>query len=103
MLVIKDNTSLNTSYANAVADKWTQKKIVTAEKTIQRIWQISNRAEQSKRKKRTNYPSGKRNARQEKFPDWVDQPKDEKQISSEKEVEIDRRFREYLAGRGGDI
>ncbi|HAP7474952.1 TPA: Replication initiation and membrane attachment, partial [Enterococcus faecium] len=47
--------------------------------------------------------TGKRNVRREKLPDWVNQPKDEKQISSEKKAEIDRRFKEYLAKKEGDI
>ncbi|MGC3637044.1 DNA replication protein DnaD, partial [Enterococcus faecium] len=36
--------------------------------------------------------NAKRNVRREKLPDWVNQPKEEKQNSSEKKAEIDRRF-----------
>ena len=103
VLVIKNNASLNASYVNTVANEWAQKKIATAEEAIQHIRQISNQAKQSKQKKQTNYPNGKRNVRREKLPDWVNQPKDEKQISSEKKAEIDRRFKEYLAKKEGDI
>lgn len=99
VLVIKNNASLNASYVNTVANEWAQKKIATAEEAIQHIRQISNQAKQSKQKKQTNYQTGKRNVRREKLPDWVNQPKDEKQISSEKKAEIDRRFKEYLAKR----
>ena len=103
VLVIKNNASLNASYVNTVANEWAQKKIATAEEAIQHIRQISNQAKQSKQKKQTNYQTGKRNVRREKLPDWVNQPKDEKQISSEKKAEIDRRFKEYLAKKEGDI
>ena len=89
---------------NTVANEWAQKKIATAEEAIQHIRQISNQSKTIKNKKsKTNYPNGKRNVRREKLPDWVNQPKDEKQISSEKKAEIDRRFKEYLAKKEGDI
>ena len=88
VLVIKNNASLNASYVNTVANEWAQKKIATAEEAIQHIRQISNQAKQSKQKKQTNYQTGKRNVRREKLPDWVNQPKDEKQISSEKKQRL---------------
>ena len=32
-------------------------------------------------------------------PDWVNKPKEEQKISSEKKAEIERRFKEYFAKR----
>lgn len=102
VLVIQDRASLTASYANAIANEWAQKKITTAEEAIQHIRKISSEAKQTKQNKQQNYPANRRKVRREKLPDWVNQPKDETQISSEKKAEIDRRFKEYLAKKEGD-
>ena len=36
--------------------------------------------------------------RQEKLPDWVNEPKREEKLSPEKQAELDRQIKEYLEG-----
>lgn len=45
-------------------------------------------------KKQTAY---KPNVRREKLPDWVDKPQKDKALDPDKQAEIERRFKEYLA------
>ncbi len=100
VLVIKNQASLGTNYVNTIANEWAQQKIMTAEDAIAHI---KKKSQESAEKKQTrNYTNTRRNVRREKLPDWVNQPKDEKKISQEKQAEIDRRFKEYLAKKEGD-
>ncbi|MGM9903704.1 MAG: replication initiation and membrane attachment family protein [Enterococcus sp.] len=102
VLVIKNHASLNASFVNTIANEWAQKKIATPEEAIKHIHQRSVGAKANKQTKQTTNHNYRRNVRREKLPDWVNQPKDEKQISQEKKAEIDRRFKEYLAKKEGE-
>ncbi|MBO0480951.1 replication initiation and membrane attachment family protein [Candidatus Enterococcus courvalinii] len=100
VLVIKNQASLGTNYVNTIANEWAQQKVMTAEDAIAHIKKKSQ--EGTEKKQTRNYSNTRRNVRREKLPDWVNQPKDEKKISQEKQAEIDRRFKEYLAKKEGD-
>lgn len=79
-----------------------RKKISTPEEAIEHLHTLSTKAKQPKASKQNNTSNYRRNVRREKLPDWVNQPKDETQISTEKKAEIDRRFKEYLAKKEGE-
>ncbi len=102
VLVIKDQASLNAGFVNTIANEWAQKKIITPEEAVEHIRTISHQAKQPKKKTTQSYSTARRNVRREKLPDWVNQPKEEPQISSEKKAEIERRFKEYFAKKEGD-
>lgn len=102
VLVIKDHSSLTASYVNTIANEWAQKKVTTPEEAIAHIRKINSKAVQTTSKPKQTYSSNRRNVRREKLPDWVNQPKEEKKISSEKKAEIERRFKEYFAKKEGD-
>lgn len=102
VLVIKNHASLNASFVNTIANEWAQKKISTPEEAIEHLHTLSTKAKQPKASKQNNTSNYRRNVRREKLPDWVNQPKDETQISTEKKAEIDRRFKEYLAKKEGE-
>ena len=102
MLVIRNQASLNASFVNTIANEWAQNKITTPEEAIEHIRTISNQAKQTKKKTTQSYASTRRNVRREKLPDWVNKPKEEQKISSEKKAEIERRFKEYFAKKEGD-
>lgn len=102
VLVIKNQASLNASFVNTIANEWAQNKITTPEEAIEHIRTISNQAKQAKKKPKQSYSSTRRNVRREKLPDWVNKPKEEQKISSEKKAEIERRFKEYFAKKEGD-
>lgn len=101
VLVIKNHSSLTASYVNTIANEWAQKKITTPEEAIDHIRKISSKATQTTKKSKV-YSNNQRNIRREKLPDWVNQPKEEKKISSEKKAEIERRFNDYLKWKEGD-
>ncbi|WP_206857251.1 replication initiation and membrane attachment family protein [Candidatus Enterococcus mangumiae] len=102
VLVIKNHASLNASFVNTIANEWAQKKINTPEEAIEHLHTLKTKAKQPKTTKQNNSSNYRRNVRREKLPDWVNQPKDETQISTEKKAEIDRRFKEYLAKKEGE-
>ena len=102
VLVIRNQASLNASFVNTIANEWAQNKITTPEEAIEHIRTISNQAKQTKKKTTQSYASTRRNVRREKLPDWVNKPKEEQKISSEKKAEIERRFKEYFAKKEGD-
>lgn len=102
VLVIKNHASLNASFVNTIANEWAQKKISTPEEAIEHLHTLSTKAKQPKASKQNNTSNYRRNVRREKLPDWVNQPKDETPISTEKKAEIDRRFKEYLAKKEGE-
>ena len=103
VLVIRNQASLNASFVNTIANEWAQNKITTPEEAIEHIRTISNQAKKQTKKKTTPfYSSTQRNVRREKLPDWVNKPKEEQKISSEKKAEIERRFKEYFAKKEGD-
>jgi replication initiation and membrane attachment protein len=102
VLVIKDHSSLTANYVNTIANEWAQKKVSTPEEAVEHIRKISSKATQTANKPKQTYATNRRNVRREKLPDWVNQPKEEKKISSEKKAEIERRFKEYFAKKEGD-
>ncbi|MGX7172557.1 replication initiation and membrane attachment family protein [Enterococcus ratti] len=101
VLVIKGRSSLTASYVNTIANEWAQKKIATPEEAVEHIRKIS-KAAQTTKKSQPSYSPNQRKVRREKLPDWVNQPKEAKKISSEKKAEIERRFKEYFAKKEGD-
>ncbi|EMF0565965.1 MULTISPECIES: replication initiation and membrane attachment family protein [Enterococcus] len=102
VLVIKDRPSLTASFVNTIANEWAQKKIMTPEEAIEHIRKTNSKGKQNTKNTNQNYSTNRRNVRREKLPDWVNQPKEEKKISSEKKAEIERRFKEYFAKKEGD-
>lgn len=102
VLVIKDRPSLTASFVNTIANEWAQKKIMTPEEAVEHIRKTNSKAKQNTKNTNQNYSTNRRNVRREKLPDWVNQPKEEKKISSEKKAEIERRFKEYFAKKEGD-
>lgn len=102
VLVIKDRSSLTASFVNTIANEWAQKKIMTPEEAIEHIRKTNSKGKQNTKNTNQNYSTNRRNVRREKLPDWVNQPKEEKKISSEKKAEIERRFKEYFAKKEGD-
>ena len=76
--------------------------VSTPEEAVEHIRKISSKATQTANKPKQTYATNRRNVRREKLPDWVNQPKEEKKISSEKKEEIERRFKEYFAKKEGD-
>lgn len=102
VLVIKDRPSLTASFVNTIANEWAQKKIMTPEEAIEHIRKTNSKVKQNTKNTNQNYSTNRRNVRREKLPDWVNQPKEEKKISSEKKAEIERRFKEYFAKKEGD-
>ena len=57
---------------------------------------------QTKQKQRQQNYSGKRQTvRQERLPEWADQPNDETKLSPEEQAELDRQIQEFL-NQGGD-
>ncbi len=99
VLVIKNQASLKSNYVNTIANEWQQANIRTPEEAVEHVRKLS---EPKPKTAKTTYGTAKRNVRREKLPDWVNKPEEEKQISSEKQAEIDRRFKEYLAKKEGD-
>ncbi|GCF94523.1 replication initiation and membrane attachment [Enterococcus florum] len=99
ILVVKNHSSLNQNYLNAIANDWAQKKITTPEEVMANLRQSDQKL--VKKTSADRYSNNRqRQARKEKLPSHIKQPPQEKKLSPEKEAELNRKLAEYLNKEG---
>lgn len=100
VLIIQKQPTLTSSYVNTIANDWAKKGIFSPEKAM--TYLKEKQAENQKKRQNRSYSSNKRQqvVRQEKLPDWVDNPVPEEKLSQEAQEKLDREMEEFLRRRG---
>ncbi|WP_086348042.1 replication initiation and membrane attachment family protein [Candidatus Enterococcus clewellii] len=100
VLIIQKQPTLTSSYVNTIANDWAKKGIFSPEKAM--TYLKEKQADNQKKRQNKNFSSNKRQqvVRQEKLPDWVDNPVPEEKLSKEVQEKLDREMEEFLRRRG---
>lgn len=106
VLVIQNNSTLQTNFVNSIATNWSEKGFQSPETAIQYVREYVRESkekqavrEQAQTARRTGY--SKAPIRKETLPDWVTKPKVAEE-NPEKQAEINRRLAAYLKRKEGE-
>lgn len=99
VLVILDNANLNANFINAIANDWAQRKIQTPDAAITHL-RKNLQGYEKKQTPQKNHSTRARRGRVEKLPKYIKEPPKEKQLSPEKQSELDRKLQAYLNKEG---
>lgn len=95
---IQNQPTLKSEYMNRIANQWAQLEIFSPEKAIEHVREL---AKKSKQKKQSGYyPNNKKIIRQEKLPEWVNQPTEAAELSPEEHDKINQEIQKFL-NKGG--
>ena len=79
---------------NRIANEWGQSGIHSPEKQLNMSENWQNKAKPNKTAT-TKLFRKRQTVRQERLPEWADQPNDETKLSPEEQAELDRQIQEF--------
>lgn len=98
---IQQQPTLKAEYVNRIANEWGQSGIHSPEKAIEHVRELAKQSQNKQKQRQQNYSGKRQTVRQERLPEWADQPNDETKLSPEEQAELDRQIQEFL-NQGGD-
>ncbi|MFB8717095.1 replication initiation and membrane attachment family protein [Enterococcus faecalis] len=98
---IQQQPTLKAEYVNRIANEWGQSGIHSPEKAIEHVRELAKQSQTKQKQRQQNYSGKRQTVRQERLPEWADQPNDETKLSPEEQAELDRQIQEFL-NQGGD-
>ena len=64
-------------------------------KTIEHVRELAKQSQTKQKQRQQNYSGKRQTVRQERLPEWADQPNDETKLSPEEQAELDRQIQNF--------